>query len=135
MIRRPPRSTRTDTLFPYTTLFRSVKGAVAGHLSQTRHLSNPPEKRAFRKTHQPLLPLEKGAGQLSSHDLFPTYPLEAGRFHTGSASLAEHLNSFSTVMIDGYSGVYWAHFLDCLELDLRDLVTTTHQFCLDVALK
>src|SRR3546814_7673286 len=24
MIRRPPRSTRTDTLFPYTTLFRSV---------------------------------------------------------------------------------------------------------------
>src|SRR3546814_5059119 len=35
MIRRPPRSTRTDTLFPYTTLFRSV-GSLAfdgeGHL-------------------------------------------------------------------------------------------------------
>src|SRR3546814_8702272 len=27
MIRRPPRSTRTDTLFPYTTLFRSTAGA------------------------------------------------------------------------------------------------------------
>src|SRR3546814_3927806 len=26
MIRRPPRSTRTDTLFPYTTLFRSIAG-------------------------------------------------------------------------------------------------------------
>src|SRR3546814_9074596 len=26
MIRRPPRSTRTDTLFPYTTLFRSTQG-------------------------------------------------------------------------------------------------------------
>src|SRR3546814_18740535 len=26
MIRRPPRSTRTDTLFPYTTLFRSGRG-------------------------------------------------------------------------------------------------------------
>src|SRR3546814_4691323 len=26
MIRRPPRSTRTDTLFPYTTLFRSIQG-------------------------------------------------------------------------------------------------------------
>src|SRR3546814_3212685 len=26
MIRRPPRSTRTDTLFPYTTLFRSLRG-------------------------------------------------------------------------------------------------------------
>src|SRR3546814_11599072 len=28
MIRRPPRSTRTDTLFPYTTLFRSHGGAT-----------------------------------------------------------------------------------------------------------
>src|SRR3546814_9808263 len=28
MIRRPPRSTRTDTLFPYTTLFRSADAAV-----------------------------------------------------------------------------------------------------------
>src|SRR3546814_18611122 len=27
MIRRPPRSTRTDTLFPYTTLFRSIRAA------------------------------------------------------------------------------------------------------------
>src|SRR3546814_4902145 len=31
MIRRPPRSTRTDTLFPYTTLFRSQ------HFSQVSH--------------------------------------------------------------------------------------------------
>src|SRR3546814_2636984 len=30
MIRRPPRSTRTDTLCPYTTLFRSVAGAPTG---------------------------------------------------------------------------------------------------------
>src|SRR3546814_16659206 len=31
MIRRPPRSTRTDTLFPYTTLFRSR--VIDGHAS------------------------------------------------------------------------------------------------------
>src|SRR3546814_10875740 len=30
MIRRPPRSTRTDTLFPYTTLFRSLVRGDAG---------------------------------------------------------------------------------------------------------
>src|SRR3546814_19914471 len=30
MIRRPPRSTRTDTLFPYTTLFRSEHSSVEG---------------------------------------------------------------------------------------------------------
>src|SRR3546814_10694918 len=30
MIRRPPRSTRTDTLFPYTTLFRSYRRSGSG---------------------------------------------------------------------------------------------------------
>src|SRR3546814_19144409 len=34
MIRRPPRSTRTDTLFPYTTLFRS---GPCGPIGRSRH--------------------------------------------------------------------------------------------------
>src|SRR3546814_8248024 len=38
MIRRPPRSTRTDTLFPYTTLFRSAGPAA------------PPPKAGFRRS-------------------------------------------------------------------------------------
>src|SRR3546814_2476494 len=37
MIRRPPRSTRTDTLFPYTTLFRSHRRRVK---SSTRATTN-----------------------------------------------------------------------------------------------
>src|SRR3546814_10231932 len=37
MIRRPPRSTRTDTLFPYTTLFRSIPLTQAN-----RWRNNPP---------------------------------------------------------------------------------------------
>src|SRR3546814_8421077 len=36
MIRRPPRSTRTDTLFPYTTLFRSLS-------DRERELVGPPD--------------------------------------------------------------------------------------------
>src|SRR3546814_11033500 len=52
MIRRPPRSTRTDTLFPYTTLFRSIlqdtakdiDGAGAGGnrvIDEIRHRNTP----------------------------------------------------------------------------------------------
>src|SRR3546814_5795347 len=37
MIRRPPRSTRTDTLFPYTTLFRSAAPLSRGKASRRRH--------------------------------------------------------------------------------------------------
>src|SRR3546814_2194829 len=37
MIRRPPRSTRTDTLFPYTTLFRSRPATrIANRFARTR---------------------------------------------------------------------------------------------------
>src|SRR3546814_3820241 len=44
MIRRPPRSTRTDTLFPYTTLFRSVPVGDRGE--RVRHR---PGERADRR--------------------------------------------------------------------------------------
>src|SRR3546814_2479768 len=43
MIRRPPRSTRTDTLFPYTTLFRSerIVRLVAHHVGAEVHPGAP----------------------------------------------------------------------------------------------
>src|SRR3546814_7657730 len=43
MIRRPPRATRTDTLFPYTTLFRSLHGGlpVRYRLERDRYDRNP----------------------------------------------------------------------------------------------
>src|SRR3546814_15655852 len=57
MIRRPPRSTRTDTLFPYTTLFRvgwiafRARSAVAAPPPDSAHalrpmLRNPPARPA-----------------------------------------------------------------------------------------
>src|SRR3546814_7317968 len=44
MIRRPPRSTRTDTLFPYTTLFRALAdvGVLAGYRIEHAGIA-PPE--------------------------------------------------------------------------------------------
>src|SRR3546814_12132095 len=49
MIRRPPRSTRTDTLFPYTTLFRSDQRLIIGDrlavLKRTARPAEPAEQR------------------------------------------------------------------------------------------
>src|SRR3546814_1814717 len=42
MIRRPPRSTRTDTLFPYTTLFRSDAPRTLHPHGPHEHRSEPP---------------------------------------------------------------------------------------------
>src|SRR3546814_2919282 len=56
MIRRPPRSTRTDTLFPYTTLFRSTASADACPRSRAASTStcspaSPPPPDAERRRH------------------------------------------------------------------------------------
>src|SRR3546814_3991219 len=55
MIRRPPRSTRTDTLFPYTTLFRScvdavLAGAKNATLPTSKFKQNPIQFRAAADT-------------------------------------------------------------------------------------
>src|SRR3546814_17051975 len=61
MIRRPPRSTRTDTLFPYTTLFRSAP--ADGHEAGGGHgsLIDP------TRSHAPDNPRRKEAGHPISH--------------------------------------------------------------------
>src|SRR3546814_11645070 len=52
MIRRPPRSTRTDTLFPYTTLFRSHAVVPEARAYPSRSKSCTYEIRMMLRTHQ-----------------------------------------------------------------------------------
>src|SRR3546814_7998078 len=50
MRRRPPRSTRTDTLFPYTTLFRSVAAARPIRPFPSRRARNPGARNVVRSS-------------------------------------------------------------------------------------
>src|SRR3546814_1987839 len=52
MIRRPPRSKRTDTLFPYTTLFRSSRRRADTAQSSTMRASTIAPSRAILRKHQ-----------------------------------------------------------------------------------
>src|SRR3546814_3726603 len=64
MIRRPPRSTRTDTLFPYTTLFRSVdisRQSTHAHRIRPRWRASPP------RCHAPLADRWNGAERSEEH--------------------------------------------------------------------
>src|SRR3546814_18468787 len=59
MIRRPPRSTRTDTLFPYTTLFRSLLFAprLTVPAGGTSMAERPMKQAAAPSLAKPLLPI------------------------------------------------------------------------------
>src|SRR3546814_2669896 len=63
MIRRPPRSTRTDTLFPYTTLFRSLPEPVVEAEDEQDDVTLP-----LMLALERLSPLERAAFLL--HDVF-----------------------------------------------------------------
>src|SRR3546814_10131803 len=73
MIRRPPRSTRTDTLFPYTTLFRSP-GATAQHAVRRcrcgLHRACPSCRAAVRELQRP--DRASRVGSTSVNDTAPT---------------------------------------------------------------
>src|SRR3546814_1736975 len=68
MIRRPPRSTRTDTLFPYTTLFRSRIGRTV------KFISHAPLYAIYRRGFLPSVECEAltGAGALDELTLSET---------------------------------------------------------------
>src|SRR3546814_10998572 len=88
MIRRPPRSTRTDTLFPYTTLFRSLfrapapPGRDAGRPQAGPDLDRTGTGGSRRLTDRPE-PWEPGAGPASARQRHP--PPSARHRHAISA--------------------------------------------------
>src|SRR3546814_5173534 len=51
MIRRPPRSTRTDTLFPYTTLFRSLEARALAAIAAILGASAGLDRKQLRLLH------------------------------------------------------------------------------------
>src|SRR3546814_2786544 len=71
MVRRPPRSTSTDTLFPYTTLFRSPDGIAVGKMVQ----DNARGVVAFYDIDTPvtLAQLDKGECDYLSPERIPGY--------------------------------------------------------------
>src|SRR3546814_21128315 len=80
MIRRPPRSTRTDTLFPYTTLFRSVLKARIGEYVGARGWTVA----GVAREEAGALPVALGgdiAAYLASGGPAPKLGVRAGLFH------------------------------------------------------
>src|SRR3546814_9013163 len=79
MIRRPPRSTRTDTLFPYTTLFRSPVDHQLG-LFQVDHVFRQHEADAFMIDQ--LLAERLAAAGIVGGDLLRAHEIARSEEHT-----------------------------------------------------
>src|SRR2546429_2573050 len=87
MIRRPPRS----TLFPYTTLFRSIRFRGAGSLPRTREPAEP-FGRSPEPVRQVILPLAEQCGELPGRSEEHTSELQS-RLHLVCRLLLEKKNT------------------------------------------
>src|SRR3546814_7398737 len=94
MIRRPPRSTRTDTLFPYTTLFRSVDEPIVIEVAvlQVARLDAPRARRV-----QPV----KGYGRALPRWCNAVSGINRG--HIGLGRSEEHTSELQSLMRISYA--------------------------------
>src|SRR3546814_2889195 len=91
MIRRQPRSTRTDTLFPYTTLFRSRVRDAGIHRGQARPAAPPP---ALHRRDRPVRAAD-AEPERRDHVL--------GARHRGEGRSEEHTSELQSLMRISYA--------------------------------
>src|SRR3546814_10568091 len=97
MIRRPPRSTRTDTLFPYTTLFRSP---CANRYVRRRLFHDGTEKREEQK----LVARNRTRGQRGEDQRESAVPLEGlDDLPPGLERSEEHTSELQSLMRTSYA--------------------------------
>src|SRR3546814_3023379 len=106
MRRRPPRSTSTDTLFPYTTLVRSADRPEPGHSASARRMLDLPRIRlldvfagSFALRQRPVL---RGGGECREIPRRPggVQRLHAGRAHPRSEEHTSELQSLMRISYD-----------------------------------
>src|SRR3546814_10844741 len=97
MIRRPPRSTRTDTLFPYTTLFRSGRTGFGLTLVQNLALGIDRISVEYRRGQLDVGPAEIGDGLLAQ--VADAHPRDDGK---GQRS-EEHTSELQSQMRISYA--------------------------------
>src|SRR3546814_8822534 len=87
MIRRPPRSTRTDTLFPYTTLFRSIaRMFAAGRITDAVD--------TFRRFNNALSEEERGVLTTVADTLYQySFPVAKARLRWAADQFPHHRRS------------------------------------------
>src|SRR3546814_11714257 len=108
MLRRPPRSTRTDTLFPYTTLFRSVSVHTIAeavpfkpvneqdNAHQCDHESNAPAY--IRQSRKGRATAEKGCNRTARR--FVDSHIRFGKYQSGSSGFLSQRISKCSLGLD-----------------------------------
>src|SRR3546814_18649292 len=105
MIRRPPRSTRTDTLFPYTTLFRSWKD------NKRRFTERTPTAQLLHKFGHDYKPAFVGDASMSPYEItHPGGSVEHMNEEAGAVWMRRLTNTYpSAVWLNQVPQAHWGY--------------------------
>src|SRR3546814_1367906 len=126
MIRRPPRSTHTDTLFPYTTLFRSHRAPLRG---LGVPLPSPAQVRlpALRVSPQSHPDCLRSSSPLASFYSASAYPIFAHCYHDTGDNPAPKRSEEHTSELQSLMRISYAVF--CLKKKITYYFRTTIHKC------
>ena len=88
-----------------------------------------------RTTDQHLMPLISDGSKTDSYDIFPDFQISKGSITHGYKNLAKEISQYSSVIIDGYMGVYWGDFIANLTHELKVLGLNNTPFSVSSAYK
>src|SRR3546814_5780881 len=120
MIRRPPRSTRTDTLFPYTTLFRSLYALAvqgSGIMRCAEHLALPAIRKGLLV---PLLEEFQHRDATAIHAVHVETKLTVPKVRSFIDRSEEHTSELQSLMRISYA-------VFCLKKKNKTTTRNTHQ--------
>src|SRR3546814_5686678 len=113
MIRRPPRSTRTDTLFPYTTLFRSnslhrrdgdLRNRTIGKSPSAPPVEQKQAERPWGSRRRARVPCENGGNKRNPGLPYAVWSLPTpAADHRGCTRSEEHTSELQSLMSNSYA--------------------------------
>ena len=87
-----------------SSLYKSCHSVV---LPDGDHENGRLQSATWRKSQQFLAPVKHVVPPQGVYDIYPSFPLDAGKIRQGIAELVDELLKYDQIMIDGYVGVYW----------------------------
>ncbi|GHV22072.1 transcriptional regulator [Clostridia bacterium] len=95
------------------------KAPLIGAAMYAKSVYNDVHSNSWRKTEQFLAPPKATSSLAGQYDIYPAFPLGNGKIQEGIASLSQWIAAQKTVVIDGYAGVFWDHFVEQIGAELN----------------
>ncbi|MDR2232721.1 MAG: ROK family protein [Tannerella sp.] len=89
----------------------------------------------WRKSTQFLAPEKSIETMQGAYDIYPAFPMPTATIESGAEALAHWISRHKKVVIDGYTGIFWHHLIESLQLEFLKKEIHVRWFHVDAAMR